>query len=133
MKKLLAASSALALIAAAAPAMAAEVGTNVKTRTYAETGTRTVSYLGSTVENDFDLSTSASGLGSSAVATGTYSSGSAPVTVTGTATAPGAATGTNTASVNVDSYELTGGSLSDVMASTFTDTVAESITSSFSF
>ena len=132
MKKLLAASSALALVAAAAPAMAAEVGTNVKTRTYAETGTRVVSYLGSTVENDFDLSASASGVGASAVATGSYSSGSAPVTVTGTATAPGGASAT-TASVNVDSFELTGGSLSDVTNTSFTDTVAESISSSFSF
>ena len=55
MKKLLAASSALALVAAAAPAMAAEVGINVKTRTYNESGTRVVSYTGNTVENDFGL------------------------------------------------------------------------------
>ena len=132
MKKLLAASSALALVAAAAPAMAAEVGTNTKTRTYSETGTRVVSYTGNTVENDFGLNAAARGIGATAVATGTYVSGTTPVTVTGSATAPGGSSPTS-ASVTVDSYELTRGSLSDVTRTTFTDTFSETTASSFSF
>ena len=133
MKKLLAASSALALVAAAAPAMAAEVGINVKTRTYNESGTRVVSYTGNTVENDFGLEAAARGSGASAVATGSYVSGaSRPMTVEGSATAPGGIFGTS-ASVDVDSYELNRGSLSDVTRSGFTDTVSEITASSFSF
>jgi hypothetical protein len=133
MKKLLAASSALALVAAAAPAMAAEVGINVKTRTYNESGTRIVSYTGNTVENDFGLEAAARGSGASAVATGSYVSGaSRPMEVTGSATAPGGIFGTS-ASVDVDSFELNRGSLSDVTRSGFTDTVSEITASSFSF
>ena len=133
MKKLLAASSALALLAAAAPAMAAEVGINVKTRTYNESGTRVVSYTGNTVENDFGLEAAARGSGASASATGSYVSGaSRPMTVEGSATAPGGIFGTS-ASVDVDSYELNRGSLSDVTRSGFTDTVSEITASSFSF
>lgn len=133
MKKLLAASSALALVAAAAPAMAAEVGINVKTRTYNESGTRVVSYTGNTVENDFGLEAAARGSGASAVATGSYVSGTnRPLTVTGSATAPGGIFGTS-ASVDVDSYELDRGSLSDKTNSSFTDTVSEITASSFSF
>ena len=133
MKKLLAASSALALVAAAAPAMAAEVGINAKIRTYSESGTRVVSYTGNTVENDFGLEAAARGIGASAVATGSYVSGaSRPMTVTGSATAPGGLFGTS-ASVDVDSYRLTGGSLNDVTRSAFTDTVSETTASSFSF
>ena len=133
MKKLLAASSALALVAAAAPAMAAEVGINVKTRTYNESGTRVVSYTGNTVENDFGLEAAARGSGASAVATGSYDSGaSRPMSVTGSATAPGSIFGTS-ASVDVDSFELNRGSLSDVTRSGFTDTVSEITASSFSF
>ena len=133
MKKLLAASSALALVAAAAPAMAAEVGINVKTRTYNESGTRIVSYTGNTVENDFGLEAAARGSGASAVATGSYVSGaSRPMSVTGSATAPGSIFGTS-ASVDVDSFELNRGSLSDVTRSGFTDTVSEITASSFSF
>jgi len=113
--------------------MAAEVGTNTKTRSYSETGSRVISYTGTTKENDFDLSSSASGVGATAVATGSYASGTTPVTVTGTATAPGATTGATTASVNVDSYELTAGSLSDVKSGTFTETISETLSSSFSF
>ena len=132
MKKLLAASSALALVAAA-PAMAAEVGINVKTRTYSESGTRVVSYTGNTVENDFSMNTAARGSGASAVATGSYVSGaSRPMTVTGSATSPGGIFGTS-ASVEVDSFKLTGGSLSEVTRSGFTDTVSEVSASSFSF
>ena len=132
MKKLLAASSALALVAAA-PAMAAEVGINVKTRTYSESGTRVISYTGNTVENDFSMNTAARGSGASAVATGSYVSGaSRPMEVTGSATAPGGIFGTS-ASVDVDSYRLTGGSLSDVTRSSFTDTISEITASSFSF
>lgn len=130
MKKLLAGSAALALIAG--PAMAGEVGTNVKTRTYSETGSRTVSYTGNTVENDFELSASASGTGATATATGTYVSGSSPLNVSGTATAPGG-TSLATASVNVDSYELSGGLRTESMTSTFTDSLTENISSSFSF
>ena len=131
MKKLLAASSALVL--AAAPAMAAEVGVNGKIRTYSESGTRIVSYTGNTVENDFGLEAAARGIGASAVATGSYVSGaSRPMEVTGSATAPGGIFGTS-ASVDVDSYRLTGGSLNDVTRSSFTDTVSEITASSFSF
>ena len=131
MKKLLAASSALVL--AAAPAMAAEVGVNAKIRTYSESGTRIVSYTGNTVENDFGLEAAARGSGASAVATGSYVSGaSRPMEVTGSATAPGGIFGTS-ASVDVDSYRLTGGSLSDVTRSSFTDTISEITASSFSF
>ena len=133
MKKLLAASSSLALVAAAAPALAAEVGINVKTRTYSESGTRVVSYTGNTVENDFSMNTAARGSGASAVATGSYVSGaSRPMTVTGSATSPGGIFGTS-ASVEVDSFKLTGGSLSEVTRSGFTDTVSEVSASSFSF
>ena len=133
MKKLLAASSALALVAAAAPAMAAEVGVNAKIRTYSESGTRIVSYTGNTVENDFGLEAAARGSGASAVATGSYVSGaSRPMEVTGSATAPGGIFGTS-ASVDVDSYRLTGGSLNDVTRSSFTDTISEITASSFSF
>ena len=133
MKKLLVASSALALVAAAAPAMAAEVGINVKTRTYSESGTRSVSYTGNTVENDFGLEAAARGSGASAVATGSYVSGaSRPMEVTGTATAPGGIFGTS-ASVDVDSYELTSGYLSDKTNSAFSDTISEVTASSFSF
>ena len=131
MKKLLAASSALVLVAA--PAMAAEVGVNGKIRTYSESGTRIVSYTGNTVENDFGLEAAARGIGASAVATGSYVSGaSRPMEVTGSATAPGGIFGTS-ASVDVDSYRLTGGSLNDVTRSSFTDTVSEITASSFSF
>ena len=131
MKKLLAASSALVLVAA--PAMAAEVGVNGKIRTYSESGTRIVSYTGNTVENDFGLEAAARGIGASAVATGSYVSGaSRPMEVTGSATAPGGIFGTS-ASVDVDSYRLTGGSLSDVTRSSFTDTISEITASSFSF
>ena len=131
MKKLLAASSALVL--AASPAMAAEVGINGKIRTYSESGTRIVSYTGNTVENDFGLEAAARGIGASAVATGSYVSGaSRPMEVTGSATAPGGIFGTS-ASVDVDSYRLTGGSLSDVTRSSFTDTISEITASSFSF
>ena len=133
MKKLLAASSALALVAAAAPAMAAEVGVNAKIRTYSESGTRIVSYTGNTVENDFGLEAAARGSGASAVATGSYVSGaSRPMEVTGSATAPGGIFGTS-ASVDVDSFELNRGSLSDVTRSGFTDTISEITASSFSF
>ena len=133
MKKLLAASSALALVAAAAPAMAAEVGVNAKIRSYSESGTRITSYTGNTVENDFGLEAAARGSGASAVATGSYVSGaSRPMEVTGSATAPGGIFGTS-ASVDVDSYRLSGGSLSDVTRSSFTDTISEITASSFSF
>ena len=131
MKKLLAASSALVL--AASPAMAAEVGINGKIRTYSESGTRIVSYTGNTVENDFGLEAAARGSGASASATGSYVSGaSRPMTVEGSVTAPGGIFGTS-ASVDVDSYRLTGGSLNDVTRSSFTDTVSEITASSFSF
>ena len=131
MKKLLAASSALVL--ASAPAMAAEVGVNAKIRTYSESGTRIVSYTGNTVENDFGLEAAARGIGASATASGSYVSGaSRPMEVTGSATAPGGIFGTS-ASVDVDSYRLTGGSLSDVTRSSFTDTISEITASSFSF
>ena len=132
MKKLLAASSALALVAAA-PAMAAEVGINVNTLTYSESGTRVISYTGNTVENDFSMNTAARGSGASASAAGSYVSGaSRPMTVTGSATSPGGIFGTS-ASVEVDSFKLTGGSLSEVTRSGFTDTVSEVSASSFSF
>ena len=131
MKKLLAASSALVL--AASPAMAAEVGINGKIRTYSESGTRIVSYTGNTVENDFGLEAAARGIGASATASGSYVSGaSRPMTVEGSVTAPGGIFGTS-ASVDVDSYRLTGGSLSDVTRSSFTDTISEITASSFSF
>lgn len=128
MKKL---ALAAAILLAGAPAFAGESGTFGRIRTYTETGTRVVSTVGTVDNVSYSLDTAASGTGSSGVATGSYTVGSPLVT---TATSSSVSTGPGiSSSADAVTSSLVGGTFSDVKTSTFTDTVADTLTGVFSY
>lgn len=131
MKKGLLALVPVLALAASAPAFAGESGTFGRTRTYAETGTRSVSVVGSVNEVSYSVDADASGVGAVATATGTYAVGT-PMTTTATATAPGAATATS-ASADVVSSSMIGAASSNVITGTYTDTLVDTLTGVFSY
>lgn len=128
MKKALAA--AFAVIAMGAPAMAGSTGTLNTVRTYAETGTRTVSTIGTENSASYSLDSAASGTGASAVSTGSFTNGG-NVTITGSASATSVTTGV-TASATGSAAQMDAAAYSNVLASTFTDGVVETLTGVFS-
>ena len=131
MKKGLLALVPVLALAAAAPAFAGESGTFGRIRTYSETGTRTVSTVGTVDDVSYSLDTGASGTGSSGVATGSYTVGSPLVT---TATSSSTSTGSGiSSSADVVTSSMVGATFSDIKTSTFTDTVADTLTGVFAY